>query len=301
MSDNQRKPQVFRSCLYVPGHHPDRIARAYDSEADAVILDLEDAVPAPQKSRARDIVAQVTALPAPPKPTYVRVNPMSSGLCEDDVRAVAGIRLAGIRMAKVGSPEEVRRVADLLHDLGHSATIHVLIESASALEHAFELATASRAVTMLGLGESDLQADLNTTKEGPTMDASRARVIIASRAAGLPSPCQSVYAEPNDLDGLLVTSKHGRRLGFLGRMAIHPMQLPIIHTVYTPTMGEIDDALEICAAMDLAAMQNRSIIITERGRMVGPPAVAKAKQVLELAYALNLTADFAGLEARKTP
>jgi citrate lyase subunit beta / citryl-CoA lyase len=292
--DDQRGRRVFRSCLYVPGHHPDRIARAYDSEADAVILDLEDAVPPPQKQAARAIVAEALAARAPSKPTYVRVNPVFSGLCEDDVRAVAGAGLSAIRMAKVASPEEVRQVAGLLRDLGHPATIHVLIESASALEHAFALATASPAVTMLGLGESDLQADLNTTKEGPTMDASRARVIIASRAAGLPNPCQSVYAEPRDLDGLLVTSKHGRRLGFLGRMAIHPAQIPIINTVYTPTVNEIDDALEICAAVDLAAMQNRSIIITEHGRMVGPPAVARAKQVLELASALNLSADFAG-------
>ncbi|HEX4222553.1 MAG TPA: CoA ester lyase [Pseudonocardiaceae bacterium] len=288
MSQALLRHRVFRSCLYVPGHHPDRITRAYDTEADAVILDLEDAVPAPQKAMARDIVAEAMALPTA-KPTYVRVNPMASGLCADDVRAVAGAGLAGIRMAKVGSADEVRYIADLLDELGHPAAIHVLVESATALEHAFELATAAPAVTMLGLGESDLQADLNTTKEGPTMDASRARVIIASRAAGLPNPCQSVYAEPRDLDGLLVTSRHGRRLGFLGRMAIHPAQLSIIHDVYTPTMDEIDDALEICAAVELAAMQNRSIIITEHGRMVGPPAVARAKQLLELASSLNLT------------
>ncbi|WP_269854620.1 HpcH/HpaI aldolase/citrate lyase family protein [Streptomyces sp. RPT161] len=292
MSDEQRKHQVFRSCLYVPGHHPDRIARAYATEADAVILDLEDAVPAAQKLEAREIVAEAITSPAS-KPTYVRVNSMSSGLCEDDVRAVAGTGLAGIRMAKVGLPDEVRRVADILRELRHPAKIHVLIESAGALERAFALATASPTVTMLGLGESDLRADLNTTAEGPTMDASRARVITAARAAGLPNPCQSVYAEPRDLRGLLVTSKHGRRLGFLGRMAIHPAQIPIIHDVYTPTMDEIDDALEICAAVDLAAMESRSITITAQGKMVGPPALARAKQVLELANALNLITGFA--------
>ena len=291
MSDDQRKHRVFRSCLYVPGHHPDRIARAYDSEADAVILDLEDAVPAPQKLKARGIVAEAISAPTP-KPTYVRVNPMSSGLCEDDVRAVAGAGLAGVRMAKVRSSEEVRRVADLLRELHHPARIHVLIESADALEHAFALATASPVVTMLGLGESDLRADLNTTAEGPTMDSSRARVIIAARAAGLPNPCQSVYAEPRDLRGLLITSKHGRRLGFLGRMAIHPAQIPIIHDVYTPTTDEIDDALEIYAAVDVAAMESRSIIITAQGKMVGPPALARARQVLELATALDLITDF---------
>jgi len=287
MSDDQRRHQVFRSCLYVPGHHPDRIARAYDTETDAVILDLEDAVPPPEKPRAREIVAEAVATQAS-KPTYVRVNPVSSGLCEDDVRAVVGAGLAGLRVAKVCSAEEVRRVAAVLDDLGHPGEIHVLIESAKALEHAFGLATASERVTMVGLGESDLRADLNTTNEGPTMDAARARVIIAARAAGLPNPIQSVYAEPRDLRGLLVTSKHGRRLGFLGRMAIHPAQIPIIHDVYTPTTDEIDDALEVCAAVDLAAVQSRSIAITPKGKMVGPPALARARQVLELATALDL-------------
>jgi len=297
MSDDKRNRQVFRSCLYVPGHHPGRIARAYDTEADAVILDLEDAVPPPEKLKAREIVAEAVTTQAA-KPTYVRVNPVSSGLCEDDVRAVAGAGLAGLRLAKVGSPEEVRRVADLLADLGHPGKIHVLIESAEALEHAFELATASERVTMVGLGESDLRADLNTTAEGPTMDTGRARVIIAARAAGLPSPIQSVYAEPRDLRGLLVTSRHGRRLGFLGRMAIHPAQIPIIHDVYTPTTDEIDDALQIFASADLAALESRSIAITPQGRMVGPPALARARQVLELATALDLVTDFAWPETR---
>ncbi|WP_399136048.1 HpcH/HpaI aldolase/citrate lyase family protein [Streptomyces sp. NBUA17] len=292
MTDGGGAHRVFRSCLYVPGHHPDRIERAYDTEADAVILDLEDAVPGPRKPEAREIVAEAMAGPAA-KPTYVRVNPVSSGLCEDDIRAVAGPALAGVRVAKVDSPADVRRVAEVLRELGHPAKIHVLVESAAALEHAFALATASPEVTMLGLGESDLRADLSTTAEGPTMDAGRARVIVAARAAGLPNPCQSVYAEPRDLRGLLVTSKHGRRLGFLGRMAIHPAQIPVIHDVYTPTAHEIDDALEICAAVNLAALESRSITITSQGRMVGPPVLARARQILELATALDLVTDVA--------
>ncbi|BBA97278.1 putative citrate lyase beta chain [Actinacidiphila reveromycinica] len=287
MSLLPHKHAVFRSCLYVPGNQPDRIARAYASGADAVILDLEDAVPAPQKAAARDIVAAITAAPVP-KPTYVRVNSAESGLCDADVRAVAGEGLAGVRLAKAGSPDDVRRAAYLLRQAGSAAVVHVLIESAAALENAYALATASPSVGMLGLGESDLRADLGAAPESPTMDAARARVIVASRAAGLPSPCQSVYPEPRDPHGLLVTSRHGRGLGFIGRMAIHPAQIPIIHDVYTPTPDEIDDARSICEAARIAAEADRSIVITPSGRMVGPPAVARAKQVLQLARTLNL-------------
>jgi citrate lyase subunit beta/citryl-CoA lyase len=287
MSTLLNKSSIFRSCLYVPGHQPDRIAAAYASEADAVILDLEDAVPAPRKARARKIVAEITSAPTP-KPTYVRVNSAGTGLCDDDVLAVAGVGLAGVRLAKTGSASEIRRVEQLLRLAGSDAVIHVLIETASALQSAFELATASPSVGMLGLGESDLGVDLGAAMDSPTMDAGRARVIVASRAAGLPNPCQSVYPEPRDLHGLLATSQHGRTLGFIGRMAIHPAQIPIIHEVYTPKPDEIDDARSTCEAARLAAEQHKSIVILPSGRMVGPPVVARAKQVLKLAQALQL-------------
>jgi len=284
------RARLFRSCLYVPGHHPDRFEAAYNCPADAVILDLEDAVPAPYKLRARANVAAVLA-DGPPKPTYVRVNSVRSGLCELDVRAVIGPGLAGIRIAKAHTAAEVREVDRLLTTGGSNAVLHPLIETAHALEHAFALATAAPRVAMLGLGESDLWADLHITADSPTTDAARARVIIASRAAGLPSPAQSVFPQVRDLDGLLTSSRVGRRLGFVGRMAIHPAQIPIIHDVYTPEPAEIAEALEICDAEKLALEQDRTIVITPSGRMVGPPMIAAARNTLELARSLELISE----------
>jgi citrate lyase subunit beta/citryl-CoA lyase len=243
-------------------------------------------VPKADKERARQAAARITA-ELPPKPTYVRVNSMRSGLCEDDVRAVAGAGLTGVRIAKVEYANEVKRVEALLAEAGSPAVLHLLLETAHALEIAFILATASPAVGMLGIGESDLQADLRAEADGVTMDSSRARVIIASRAAGLPNPCQSVYTEVRDLDGLLRTSRHGKRLGFMGRMAIHPAQVPVIHEVYTPTKQEIEDAREICREADLARQQNKAIVLTERGTLIGPPIIANAQNVLRLANALE--------------
>ncbi|GGN33680.1 HpcH/HpaI aldolase/citrate lyase family protein [Streptomyces fuscichromogenes] len=287
MSDVRAEHPVYRSCLYVPGHHPDRIARAYESEADAVIIDLEDAVPFSHKPSARETAAAITSRPTP-KPTFVRLNSTRSTLCEQDVVAVAGIGLAGVRMAKTEWPEEIRQVADLLRQAGSPAVVHVLIETACGLENAYRLATASPSVGMLGLGESDLRADLYADMDGATMDAARSRVIIASRAAGLPNPLQSVFPDPRNPEGLLATSRHGKRLGFIGRMAVHPAQVPVIHRVYTPQPHEIEEAMEICAAAALAREQNRSIVINGKGKMVGPPAVANAQQTLRLANALDL-------------
>jgi citrate lyase subunit beta/citryl-CoA lyase len=287
LTDFQPDRPIYRSCLYVPGHQPDRIAQAYDSISDAVIIDLEDAVPVPQKPLAREIVAAITSRPTP-KPTFVRLNSMRSTLCEQDVLAVAGAGLAGVRMAKVERPGEVQRVAQLLREAGSSAGIDVLIESAIGLENAYPLATASPSVRMLGLGESDLRVDLRADLDGATMDAARTRVVIASKAAGLASPMQSVFPDPRNLDGLRITSAHGKRLGFLGRMAIHPLQLPIIHREYTPQPREIEEAMEICSAAALAAQQSRSIVISGNGKFVGPPAIADARQTLRLASALEL-------------
>lgn len=287
MSTIREEHPVFRSCLYVPGYQPRLIERAYATEADAVIIDLEDAVPKTEKLRARQVAAQITA-GSPPKPTFVRVNSVRSGMCEDDVRAVAGPGLIGVRLPKVGYQGDVKRVESLLDQAGSTATIHVLIESAYALEIAYELATASPAVGMLGLGESDLCADIRADPEGVTMDASRARLIMVSRAAGLPNPCQSVSPEIHNPDVLRRTSSHGKRLGFMGRMAIHPAQLPVINEVYTPNQQEILDAQEIFQAAELARQQNRTVVLTNEGRVIAPPVIANARNILRLANALNL-------------
>ncbi|WP_198407172.1 HpcH/HpaI aldolase/citrate lyase family protein [Nocardia terpenica] len=287
MSGSQLDYPVYRSCLYVPGHHVDRITRAYESESDAVILDLEDGVPVRHKVEAREIVADITSRPTP-KPTFVRLNSMHSTLCEQDVLAVAGVGLTGVRLAKAEQPSEIRHVAKLLRQRNSEAVIHVLIETASGLENAYRLAIAAPSVRMLGLGESDLRADLHSDMEGPTMDAARTRAIIASRAAGLPNPLQSVFPDPRNLEGLELTSVHGKALGFIGRMAIHPSQLPIIHRVFTPQPHEIEEAMEICAVAALAEDTNQSIVMDGNGKMVGPPAIANARQTLRLASALDL-------------
>lgn len=292
MSASRIENPVFRSCLYVPGHQARLVQRAYESEADAVIIDLEDAVPGTEKPRARQTASRVTAS-VPPKPTYVRVNSMASGRGEDDVRAIAGPGLSGVRLAKVGCPGDVKRVELLLAQAGCPASIHLLIETAYALETAFALATSSPAVAMLSLGEYDLCADLRVATEGPVMDACRSRAVIASRAAGLRSPSQSVYQDIRDTDGLLRTSRHGKSLGFMGRMAVHPLQIPAIHEAYTPTSEEIANAQSIFSFSELAGGENQSVAVADDGRIISPPILANAKNVLQLASALNLVEESA--------
>ena len=210
--------------LFVPADRPDRVEKAIASRAHAVIVDLEDGVPARAKAEGR---ANVVALLEAPRErrVYVRVNPRD----DDDLAAVAGLSLAGVVVPKVGRPEDV---PDL-------PVVHAMIETARGLEAAFEIAS-HPSVRGVALGEADLRSQTGAGEAG--LDWPRARIVNAAVAAGLPRPPQSVYMNVRDLDGLARSCRRGRELGQLGRQAIHPDQLAIIEQAYLPTQAEVDTA-----------------------------------------------------------
>jgi citrate lyase subunit beta/citryl-CoA lyase len=153
-----------RSYLYVPGDDERKIGKALAGEADAVVLDLEDAVAPNHKEPARATVARVLGS-EPGKPVFVRLNAVGTDLFAADIDAVAGGHLAGLRLPKVESVEGVRLVAETLEGLRSGATIQCLIESALGLERAFEIATSHERVSGTSLGEADLAADLGVADE----------------------------------------------------------------------------------------------------------------------------------------
>jgi citrate lyase subunit beta/citryl-CoA lyase len=241
-----------RSYLYVAGHRSDRIDKAYAGEVDAIVLELEDGVAPSKKEAARRNVAEFLTS-TPPKPTYVRVNQVATGLLLDDLIAVAVTELDGIRLPKAESARDVQFVATLLDELGSAATITALLETAAAVESVAEIARAHPRLVSVGLGEQDLQADVGATGDDALLYA-RSRVVFASRAAGLQAPTQSVYPAIRDLDGLRADCLRGRRLGYFGRSAVHPAQVPVINEAYTPTAAEVADAeameQQLAAAVD---------------------------------------------------
>lgn len=273
---------LHRSWLYVPGTRPDRFVAAATSGADAVVIDLEDSVPADAKEAARHAAAAQAAEGAA-VPLYVRINHPRTPWARADVTAVAGppTRLAGIRLPKVEDPEEVRTVVGWLRDLGRTVPIHCLIESALGVERAFDLARADPLVAGLVLGEADLAADLGTTDDDGLRYA-RSRCVVAARAAGLPPPVQAVFTNVRDLDGLRASCEHGRRLGFLGRSAIHPRQVPVINAAHTPTAAEVADAR---ALLEAAVRREGEVFVLPDGRFVDPAVADHARRVLELAGA----------------
>lgn len=271
----------IRSYLYVPGSDPRRIENALASEADAVVLDLEDAVAPNRKEEARETVAGFLRS-GDEKPIFVRVNVPGSALAEEDIEAVAEPNLAGLRLPKTESAEAVRRVAKRLEDLRCEAGIQCLIESALGLELVFEIARAHERVVGMSLGEADLAADLGVRNDVGLLYA-RSRLVVATRAAGLPGPVQSVYTNVRDEEGLRRSTEEGKNQGFVGRSAIHPNQLSTINEVFTPTEREVAEAENLLTRLEESAGTGTGAFALEDGRFVDEAVVGSARLTLALA------------------
>ncbi|MBD8078618.1 HpcH/HpaI aldolase/citrate lyase family protein [Cellulosimicrobium arenosum] len=271
--------------LYVPGDRPDRVVRALASAADAVIVDLEDAVAPAHKDEARASTVRLLSAPsdpevaAVPRAVQVRVNHPATPWHAADVAALAGLPLAvGVRVPKVESAADVTALAAALP----GRALHLLLESALGIERAFEIATASWQVAAIGLGEADLRSDLRVDDEAGLLWA-RSRVVVAARAAGLPSPVMSAYTNVRDLDGLAASCRAGRALGFCGRTAIHPAQLDTIVAAFAPTDAEVERAHEVVGRIEDAAASGSGVVTLADGTFLDVAMVEHARAVLALA------------------
>lgn len=265
--------------LYVPGDRPEVVTKALDSGADVVIVDLEDAVAPDRKAYARAATADLLSAP-PPVPVHVRVNALHTPEAERDLRALSPLPgLSALRLPKVTSPAEIVAVAEgTAPGAGGAIPLYALLESALGVERAYAIAGAHPALHGVTLGEADLRADL-AVHHDRALDWPRSRVIVAARAAGLPSPAQSVHPDTKDLEGLAASCAHGRSLGFLGRAAIHPRQLPVIERSYAPTPQEVESAEETLRAATAAPGAQA----LPDGRFIDPAIVAAAHRTLSLA------------------
>ncbi|WP_307825078.1 CoA ester lyase [Streptomyces sp. M2CJ-2] len=265
--------------LYAPGDRPRVVAKALGCGADVVVIDLEDAVAPDRKAYARAATAELLRDPQP-VPVHVRVNALAGPWGETDLAAVAPAPgLAGLRLPKVSSPADVVRAAQRAASArGGALPLYALLETALGIERAHAVATAHPSLRGISIGEADLRADLGV-RDDAGLDWSRSRVVVAARAAGLAPPAQSVHPDTRDLDGLLASCLRGRDLGFTGRAAIHPRQLPVIERAYLPTEQEIERAERIVKA----AVGERGAQALPDGCFIDAAVVAAARCVLSLA------------------
>ncbi|MBB5790631.1 HpcH/HpaI aldolase/citrate lyase family protein [Jiangella mangrovi] len=266
--------------LYVPADRPDRAVKALASSADVVILDLEDAVAPSAKDTARSAVEPVLA-GVDGRDVQVRVNAPSTPWGVADLELLAGLPPSvSVRVPKVSSPDDVASVRSVAGD----RPVHVLLETAAGVEAAYAIASAP-GVASIGLGEADLASDLGLSGPGVSegLDWCRQRLVVAARAAGLPAPAMAVWTDLADGAGLAASCVRGRGLGFVGRAAIHPRQLPVIEAAFRPSAAEIAAATEVVEAMDAATAAGSGTAVLPGGRFVDVAMVEQARRVLELA------------------
>jgi citrate lyase subunit beta / citryl-CoA lyase len=277
-----------RSYLYVPGDSGRRLDRALARGADALILDLEDAVAATAKADARVLVGRwISEHEAATAELWVRLNHGSLAL---DIEGIAGVNLTGVVVPKA-EPAVLAETDELLTFQerrtglpSRSIAVLALIETARGLMSAADLASAPR-VVRLGIGEVDLAADLRVelTDAGEEMTPLRLQVVVASAAAGIGAPVAPVARDYRDLGALRRSTHALRGLGFRARTAIHPAQVTVINEVFTPTTEEIQAARRLVDSFAAAERAGKGVLTDGRGQMVDAAVVRAARETLRRA------------------
>ena len=263
---------MHRSYLFAPGHNEKLLTKVFDVGADTVILDLEDAVPPTGKDTARELVSHALTVHR----AWVRINAPRTALSAADLAAVGSLA-HGIRIPKVESVDDVRWVVDRTPD----TPLICAIESAKGVVNAVSIA-AEPTVSYLALGGIDLQKDLRVAS-GAQLNYVRSHLVVAARAAGIAPPIDSVYPHIKDGDGLSREAAASRALGFFGKSAIHPAQLPKIHAAFDPDADEVAWARQVLAAFEQAGGAAAQL---PSGEFIDLPVAQRARNILDAAQPL---------------
>jgi citrate lyase beta subunit len=286
----------MRSKLFVPASRPELFAKALASEADALSFDLEDAVDEQRKDAAREELARfLRGLPPNTgKVIIVRVNGLDTRHFERDLEAIVGPGLDLVNLPKPEGPDDVRACAASLKKYERKAKVDPIdilanVESPRSLRLAADIATASPRVVGLQVGWGDLIEPLDIDRYNPAVvQQLLLQVRIAAGEAGIWA-YDGAYANIQDPDGYRREAESSRRLGYIGKSAIHPTQVPIANAVFRPTDDEIAHSLKVVEAADAAAAKGIGAF-TVNGRMVDAPFVRRAEAILALARKLGLIA-----------
>ena len=253
--------------LFVPADRPERLAKAVAAGADAVIVDLEDAVAPEAKAAARERLAEALAsLPAGIPPLLLRINAKGTAWHTHDVATAAGLPLAALMLPKAENETDILRVG------GETGLpVVALVESARGIDRIDEVAGAA---CRLAFGSIDYAADLAIGHTRQALAHARARITLASRLAELPAPIDGVTTAVHDAALLADDCAHAREMGFAGKLLIHPAQIEPARTAFLPSASEMDWARRV-----LQAAPEKGAFMLD-GAMVDAPVLARARQIL---------------------
>jgi citrate lyase subunit beta / citryl-CoA lyase len=277
----------LRSLLFAPGNHLRRVEKALTLDADAVVLDLEDACPVADKVAARTAV--VGALQSPRRASgYVRVNALSTEYGYGDLIAVVQRGVDGIMLTKVNGPDEIKLADWMISQQERerglppgSVDLLPLIESGAGLAAAESIGRASKRVRRMAFGAGDMTRDLGIewSREETELLALRTALVLASRAAGIEPPIDLAWIGTQDAQGFANSVRWGRVLGFQGKLCIHPSQIHAVNAAFSPTEAQVAKARRVIEVFREAEARGSAAIVHE-GALIDYAIVAQAEQVL---------------------
>ncbi|QJY31638.1 CoA ester lyase [Diaphorobacter sp. JS3050] len=276
MTDSVRHACSF---LFVPATQPERLPKALASGADLVIADWEDAVAPADKERARTALADaLTALPAPQRARLlVRINSEATPWFAADLQALARLTAQGLAGAVVPKAERAQTLQAVARAAGPQAALVPLVESVAGLAAADALAAAPQ-VARLAFGHLDFQVDagMACAEDEQELLPVRMALVLASRRAGLAAPIDGVTVDTRNPERMGRDAERARRMGFGGKLCIHPAQVPVLHAAFDPDEAAVTHAQRVRQALEQAG---GGVCVLD-GRMVDAPVLAQAEQTL---------------------
>jgi len=286
--------QPLRSLLFAPGNHHRRVEKAMSLDADAVILDLEDAVATAEKPAARDVVAAALERPRSGL-LYVRINAVETEFCYGDLVTVVRPGLDGIVLPKVESATSLATIDWLLAQLERDrglprggTDLIPIVETALGIQQIATTLAAGTRVRRIAFGAGDYTLDVNMTWSRNETELAHARtaIVTASRASGIDAPLDTVWVDLNDPEGFEASVRTAMAYGFQGKMCIHPNQLAVVNRVFTPSDAEIAFAERVTTAFSRAEAGGSAAIQVD-GKFVDYPIVYRAQRVLQKVAAVR--------------
>ena len=286
---------VLRSALFVPGNNMRMITKATTLPADAIVFDLEDAVPLPDKETARIMIRDSIALvKSTGSYVFVRINALTTGLTDEDLKAVVIDGLDGLLVPKAESESDVLEVARMLEanekdrglEIG-SVRLIPLAETAKGIVNAYEIASASERVVALAFGAGDYYRDLGRSTASISSEQTeflyaRSQTVVSSRAAGVQSLDTVFFGLLTDMEGFTKEALLALQLGFTGKFLIHPTQIEVTNKIFSPAPDEVDYARKVVEAFEEA--QSRGLgAVSLAGKMIDIMSYRQAKDLVNFA------------------
>ena len=271
-----------RSFIFTPGLRPEMFSKALASGADMVCVELEDGVSPKDKDIARAHAMRLFEKPQADDgiERIVRINCLREAFGISDVQAVLSTDFPppAIMLPKVQTPEEIVMLDDLLTEQGHDTRLHVIIETNTALECAFDIAHCSSRIDALFFGGIDMAAELRCENSWESLLYARSRVVHAAASAGL-DVIDVPYLDLEDQEGMIVAARQAKSLGFCGKGSIHPKQIAALNEVFTPSPEEIARAHRITREFEEAG----TALVVIDGKLIEKPVLREMHRILAIA------------------